>query len=182
MLCKTKKITLRDGRTAILRPPEKSDAAELIAYLTKACGETDFLRSYPEEWAGKTTADEEEFIENQRNSPDECTLVCQVDGRIAGDCGISRQRFIKTRHRGELGIAILKEYWNLGIGRALMEEQIENAREMGIIQLELEADDANSRGIALYEKLGFETVAILPDAVRLKDGTSFRALTMIKRL
>lgn len=182
MLYPGKKIILRDGRTALLRAPEKRDAAEMIAYLTQADGETDFLRSYPEEWAGKTAESEEAFIESQRTSPDECTIVCEVDGRIAGDCGLSRSPLIKLRHRGEIGIAVLREYWGLGIGSALVEEQISVAREMGLSRLELEVYDANARGIALYEKLGFRTAAVLPDAARLKDGTSFAALTMIKPL
>lgn len=37
--------------------------------------------------------------------------------------------------------------------------------------LELSFVEGNERGQALYEKFGFEIVAKIPDAYKLKDGT-----------
>lgn len=47
MIYKTRSITLKDGRGAILRAPRESDAEEMLEYLRTASGETDFLASYP---------------------------------------------------------------------------------------------------------------------------------------
>ena len=49
MIYKTRSITLKDGRGAILRAPRESDAEEMLEYLRTASGETEFLASYPEE-------------------------------------------------------------------------------------------------------------------------------------
>lgn len=49
MIYKTRSITLKDGRGAIIRAPRESDAEEMLEYLRTASGETDFLASYPEE-------------------------------------------------------------------------------------------------------------------------------------
>ena len=46
MIYKTRSITLKDGRGAILRAPRESDAEEMLEYLRTASGETDFLASY----------------------------------------------------------------------------------------------------------------------------------------
>ena len=61
----------------------------------------------------------------------------------------------KLRHRAEFGISLLKEYWGLGLGRALTEACIQCAREAGYAQLELSVVADNERAIALYEKEGF---------------------------
>lgn len=70
-----------------------------------------------------------------------------------------------------VAIALLSEYWNLGIGSALFQEMIAAARNRGIEQLELEVIEGNDRAMHLYQKIGFQIVAKKPNAIRLKDGT-----------
>ena len=50
---------------------------------------------------------------------------------------------------------MLKEYWGVGIGRALLEACIKCAKEAGYAQLELTVVAENARAIALYQKAGF---------------------------
>lgn len=50
MIFEEKRITLKDGRTAILKSPYVEDANNLLNYIQKSCAETDFLSRYPEEW------------------------------------------------------------------------------------------------------------------------------------
>ena len=47
MIYKTRSITLKDGRGAILRAPRESDAEEMLEYLRTASGETDFSHHTP---------------------------------------------------------------------------------------------------------------------------------------
>ena len=61
----------------------------------------------------------------------------------------------KMRHRASFGISIDREYWGLGIGRALLEACIECAREAGYRQLELDVVAENKRAISLYTDEGF---------------------------
>ena len=61
----------------------------------------------------------------------------------------------KVKHRAELGIAILKEFWGLGFGKALVEACIRCARAAGYLQLELNVIGSNRRALALYQSLGF---------------------------
>ena len=55
----------------------------------------------------------------------------------------------------EFGISIAKEFWGLGIGRALTEACIECAKEAGYTQLELDVVSDNASAISLYKKIGF---------------------------
>ena len=182
MIFQPKEITLKNGKTAILKTPEISDAAKMLAYITKACGETEFLIRYPEEWEGVTVETEEKWVENCRESKNTLAISCFIDGEIAGNCEITFRGGIKTSHRAIIGIAILQKYWNLGIGTAMFREMIALARAWGAEQLELEYIEGNERGVRLYDKMGFRTVAERPRAIRLKDGTYLSEFIMIKDL
>ena len=61
----------------------------------------------------------------------------------------------KIRHRAEFGISIAKDYWGLGLGKALTAACIECAKKAGYIQLELDVVAENQRAIAMYKSLGF---------------------------
>ncbi len=62
MLFEDKQITLKDGRTAILKSPRTEDADKLLNYIKKSCGETDFLIRYPEEWTMTVEQEEEGYL------------------------------------------------------------------------------------------------------------------------
>lgn len=181
MLFTPKQITLKNGKTAIFRSPELSDAAKMVAYLKDTAAETPFLNNYPEEIAA-TEEKEIEYLRANREDPHMAMIVCEVDGAIAGTCHLSRKAKIKNRHRGRIGIALLKPYWGMGIGTALFRELIALGREWELEQLELEVFEGNERGIALYEKMGFHIAASVPNAIKLKDGTRWAEHIMILEL
>lgn len=182
MQFEAKKITLKDGRNAILRPPRAEDADEMIQYMKTTAGETHFLIRTPEECTA-TTEQEAAYLQGILDSKHNLMIVCEVDGRIAGNCQISFKERIKSRHRGSVAIALLQEFWGLGIGTSMFEEMIAIARARdGVIQLELEVIEGNTRAIALYEKMGFRIVAEHPNDTRLQDGTLLSLFLMIKML
>ena len=175
-----KTIVLKDGRTGILRAPREADAAEMALMIRRIVGETEFILRTPEE-STETPETEAAFIARFLESPDQLMLVCEVDGKIAGDCDIFFLNRIKVRHRARLGIGVLKEYWNLGIGTALMAEMIRAAQaRAGVTQLELEFVEGNTRGQALYEKMGFHITGVLPGGVRLRSGEMRSLISMVR--
>ena len=66
MIFEDKQITLKDGRTAILKTPCIEDAEKMLNYIKKSCGETDFLARYPEEWNSVSVESEEKWVRNLR--------------------------------------------------------------------------------------------------------------------
>lgn len=181
MIFEEKQIKLKDGRTAVLKAPTIEDAEKLLAYAQATAGETEFLVRCPEEW-NITVEQEAAWIHHLRSSPDALGIACYIDGIIAGNCDLRLNARIKTVHRAGIGIAILKEYWNLGIGSAMFMELISAAREHGTEILELSFIEGNHRGRALYEKFGFCTVAEIPKAFRQKDGRYCAEIYMHKYL
>lgn len=172
MIFEEKKITLKNGITAVLKTPEISDAAELIELMGTVSGETDFLVRYKEEWENVTVKSEEEWIKNVRESKNSFVLICSVNNEIAGICDVTFKSGIKTSHRASVGIGLRKKYWNIGIGSAMFRELINAATKRGGIDfMELEFTKGNERAKALYEKFGFQIVSEKPKAYKLKDGT-----------
>lgn len=182
MIFPSKTVTLKDGRTALLRAPRVEDAAEMLAYLKTTAGETHFLLRAPEECT-QTIQQEADFLQGMLDDPNAMMIVCEVSGRIAGNCQITYKTKLRNRHRAMIGIGLLKEFWNLGIGTALLRELIAAAENRGdILQVELEVIEGNTRAMALYEKMGFSTVAAKPNAIRLPDGTLLKEFYMVRPL
>ena len=150
-----KEVTLKDGRECILRNGTEDDAREVLDIFKLTHAETDFLLSYPDE-NSFDVKQEGEFLRAKTESDNEIEIVAVIDGRIAGTAGIDAVgNKYKTKHRAEFGISIAKEFWGLGIGRALTEACIECAKEAGYTQLELDVVSDNASAISLYKKIGF---------------------------
>ena len=182
MLFEPKTVLLKDGRTAVLRPPAREDGGPMLDVMRRISGETPFILRNPEEWDDVTVEWEESFLDGRREDPSMCFIVAEVDGKIAGNCCVAIHLREKVRHRASVAISLLRDYWNLGLGTALFERMIETAKGWGCTQLELEFVEGNTRARALYEKMGFAIVGVKPDAIRLKDGTLLREYSMIRKL
>ena len=183
MIIKDTAFTLKDGRKALLRSPKDEDIRGVLDYLYVSAGETEFILRYPEE-CGKYTYEGEKALFDRINASDnEAMLVCIVDGKVAGNCQIAWKTGIKTRHRASVAIALLKEFWNQGIGTRMFEEMIRIAEaNENLIQMELEFVEGNTRARALYEKMGFRITGINPNAIRLRDGTLLNEYCMIREI
>lgn len=183
MLTREISFILKDGRKAVLRNPQEKDVPGLLDYLVKSAGESEFLLRSPEECGKYTPESELRWVENMNSSENAAVLVCEVDGKIAGNCDISRHIQMKARHRASVAIALTKEFWGLGIGTAMFNELIRIAEGMdGLLQLELEFIEGNVRARALYEKMGFRIVGVRPDAFRMKDGALRNEYIMMRRM
>ena len=176
-------FTLKDGRTAVLRSVCDDDIQGMLDYLYVSSGETDFILRYPEECTKYTPEGEKELFDRMNASENEAMLTCVVDGKIAGNCQISWSKMIKLKHRASVAIALIKEFWNQGIGTKMFEELIRIAESNPhIIQMELDFIEGNSRARALYEKMGFRITGVKPDAIRLKDGTLLNEYSMVRKV
>ena len=88
MIFDERTVTLKDGRTCTLRPAQPDDASALIEYMVRTAGETEFVLRYPDE-VQFTEEREREILGNILNDPGHVMMVGVVDGKIAGNCGIS---------------------------------------------------------------------------------------------
>ena len=183
MLTKEVPFLLKDGRKAVLRNPRNEDIPGLLDYLIVSAGETDFIMRYPEECSKYTPEGEAQWIEQNNSSEHSVALVCEVNGKIAGNCNVSRAPWLKIRHRASVAIALLSEFWGQGIGTKMFEEMIRIAESWeDVSQMELEFVEGNGRARGLYEKMGFRITGVRPNAIRLKDGSLRNEYLMVREL
>ncbi len=148
-------IKLKDGMECRLRNAAEADGQALLDLFRLTHGETDFLRSYPDEKVYDAVR-ESDVLKEKSESENEIEMLAEVDGRIVGSAGISAVGSkYKVRHRAEFGISVVKDFWGLGIGRALTAACIECARKAGYVQLELNVVAENERAAEMYKKFGF---------------------------
>ena len=183
MVIKDIYFDLKDGRKALLRSPLKEDAEGTLEYLRISASETEFILRYPEECEKYTLEGEKKLFQQKNESPNEAMIMCIVDGRVVGNCEIKFATNMKTKHRANVAIALISEFWNQGIGTRMFQELIRLAKERGdILQMELEFVEGNSRARALYEKMGFRITGVKPDALRLNDGTLLNEYLMVRKM
>lgn len=176
-----RKILLKDGISALLREPTAEDAPRMLDYLRICAGETEFLLRTSEDPL-PSLEQEVQFLENIAADPNSVMILCEVNGELAGNCQLSRSNRIKTRHRARIAIGLKRKFWNLGIGTQMLAELISIARDLGVLQLELEVIEGNERAKHLYEKMGFTVVSEHPDAIQFRNGTFGKELLMIQKL
>ena len=176
-----KEITV-GGRTLTLRSPEPEDAAAMLAYLRTACGETEFLLTYPDE-VTYTEEGEAALLRRWLDAEAEVMIAVFDGARAVGTVSLTPVGGkSKVRHRASLGITVLRELWGHGLGRRLMREAEAAARDMGFEQIELGVFSENARAIRLYESEGYAAYGRVPDAFRLRDGSRQDELLMAKPL
>lgn len=179
MILKEKEFRSRTGKSYTLRSPQEKDAKTMLELFKKQTEETDNGLSYPEEVL-LTVEQEADFIKTIAESERDFFLAAFDGGRQIGNAMIQcvNERK-KTRHRASFAISILKDYWGQGLGRQLMNDVIEAAKEAGYEQIELEVVETNERAIRLYESFGFEHCGGYPRGFKLKDGTYSDMLVMV---
>lgn len=173
-------IKLKDGRTCVLHNGTGADAEGVLRNFKLNHAQTDYLTTYPDE-VTFTVEQVANRMQMKTDSPNVAELVAEVDGRIVGQAGFEALgRTDKVKHRAEFGISIDRDYWGLGIGRALTKACIELAKQAGYRQLELQAVADNERAIALYESVGFVEYGLNPRGFRSRL-TGWQALVYMRR-
>ncbi|PUZ28935.1 hypothetical protein DCC81_05530 [Chitinophaga parva] len=174
---------LPNGQSLVIRLPELDEAAALMHCLQQMTRESDFLLHTPEEALGMDIPGERAFIKSFRDQPNHLLLVAVVDGFIVGYLTVTQGRFYKQAHTGEMGIAILRNYWNLGIGRRLMTAMVRWAEDHPLLELiYFQVFAHNEKAIQLYRNFDFQECGRLPGGIRQKDGRRIDLVTMCRRV
>lgn len=148
-------ILLNNGKEALIRNADESDGNDVFEIFNRTHEETDYLLSYPDE-NSFGPEQEAQFLKEKAISPNETELIAIVDGKIVATAGIEAVGTkYKVKHRADFGISVLKEYWGLGLGKALTEACIQCAKDAGYEQVELNVVAENDRAISLYQNFGF---------------------------
>lgn len=159
----------KSGKFARLRVIRKSDFENLLSFANRLVDEDTFIMLSGNHL---TRAEERTYLADtlKKVAVDEkIHLIVEVGGVLAGSCEI-RRFGRRKRHVGEIGISILPEYRNDGIGFICMTALIEQARRIGLRLLYLHLMENNERAFHLYEKVGFRRAGVVPGMYAFKGG------------
>ncbi|PIR03202.1 MAG: GNAT family N-acetyltransferase [Candidatus Magasanikbacteria bacterium CG11_big_fil_rev_8_21_14_0_20_43_7] len=172
-----KKIILNNDLILTIREARIKDAKAMIGHMHIVSTETDFLTYGAGEFL-LTLKEEEDYIRKTAQSDHEIFLLAEVNNHIIGIGGIHSTNNIRTKHIGNLGLAIQKKWWGIGIGSYVLEGLIDWAKKNTILRkIDLFVVENNHAAITLYKKFGFQEEGLARRTMYIK-GTFFDAYTM----
>ena len=177
-----KVFKLKNGEELIIENAKIEDAEELTDMWNKQIMETKYLSRGERD--GNFNSDSTlEIIKDYLDSDKVVMLVAKYKNKIVGDCHLDACLFKqRMKHRCDIGIGVLQDYWGLGIGGRMMSCLVEIANNEGFEQIELNVAENNKRAIEMYKSFGFVEMGRILNAFKYSDGTYDNYLGMVKFL
>ena len=165
--------------TISIRRARPEDASALVE-LGAAIGRE------PEAWllntdGWRSVTEERRYLRALKRHPDAAVFVAEDGPAIVGRLSVARDPHSASRHVADLGLMVAASHRRRGVGRAMLEQAVDWARDAGIHKLELHVFPWNEPAIKLYEQFGFEREGLRKDHYR--RGTEYvDAILMALRL
>lgn len=176
----SKTVTLSSGREVILRYPIFEDAEKLMNFINPIVKENAHILLNQIQ----SLDQEKEYLASCIKSmhEDQMIKMCvYFEDRIVGAAHVTRLRY-KENHAGEFGISLSQDFRGQGLGKILMSELIQQAKEiLSVSQLILTCSLLNVSAQELYKKLGFQEYGRLPEALQYENSFVDQVL-MYKKL
>ncbi|MDR0578178.1 MAG: GNAT family N-acetyltransferase [Candidatus Accumulibacter sp.] len=102
--------------------------------------------------------------------PGAVALAAEVDGKPAAYAVIRPRKQARLRHTADLGMGVARDARGRGLGETVLRAALDRIRDESVIEivyLMVRAD--NAPALRLYEKTGFETVAVLDRDTKIGD-------------
>ena len=96
---------------------------------------------------------------------EQVSVVAEADSKMVGNSEVIRGKLTDEYYHGTLGIAIHRDYRNLGIGFEMIKTLVDESRKAGLKTIELEAFANNPRALYVYEKAGFKQVGRITNKI-----------------
>lgn len=164
------KKNLKNGSVIELRSPTPDDAVNRLNFLRAVFHESsENLNHPPDRFDAVLPETQAKAIEDALVSQEQFIIVALLNGRIIGDLSF-RGEHGSSKHSGELGMAVLKEFHGTGVGHSLLEHCLNESKRFEFINLKLRVRTFNTSAIRLYERMGFEKVGLIKSAAKLPRG------------
>lgn len=154
---------------ADLRTIRESDAEQFLSLCRQLDEETHFMMLEPGERA-TTLAEQRERIQRILAQANQTILVAEAEGRLVGYIAGLGGDYQRNRRTVHIVIGILQSYSGQGIGKRLFQALEDWAVEQGIHRLELVVMTHNQRGIALYQRMGYQVEGVKRDDLFVDGG------------
>jgi GNAT superfamily N-acetyltransferase len=96
--------------------------------------------------------------------------VARFGGYLVGAYYIKPNFVGRAAHIANAGYFVLAPYRGTGVGRALVEHSLREARRLGFDAMQFNLVFETNQARSLYDRLGFKEVGRIPDAVEGEDA------------
>jgi ribosomal protein S18 acetylase RimI-like enzyme len=156
-----------------VEPARRIDALPSLALQREVLAEDRWFVSRADELL--VTLDQREaFVARAASSPTERFLVARLpDVRVAGWLQLDVVPLRRLMHVGRVEVLVAAPFRGMGVGKALLDAVIADARAGGVLRkLSLAVFADNPRAIAIYASCGFVEEGRRRGEVRMEDGTA----------
>jgi RimJ/RimL family protein N-acetyltransferase len=170
-------IKLKNQKLVTIRQAETNDAERLLSCIKKYISQSEYIPKLEQEIT-LTIEQEKEWIHSFLASENSLLLIAEYDNEIIGNIDLTGNRRKIMEHTAVIGMGMLKEWINSGLGTALLKSVIQWAKENPLLELLwLQVYTENELGLNLYRKMGFEDNGIIKNFFK-NDKRYFDNLTM----
>ena len=138
----------------VIRPLDRSDNLKLAEVIRTVFREFKIDRPGTV-YTDPTTDNLYQLFRNK----DSAYWVAEVDGNMAGGCGIFPTPGLPAEYAELVKFYLLHRYRGFGIGKRLMEASFKSAIEKDYSHLYLESFPELATAVGLYEKAGFKSIS-----------------------
>jgi L-amino acid N-acyltransferase YncA len=158
-----------------IRAATKADHDRIVEIFREVVASGDTL-------ANEADASREEALEEWVERP-QVTYVAELDGSVAGVSMLKPNQRGLGSHVCNCGYMVAAGARGRGVGRALCEHSLEQARALGYRAMQFNfVVSTNQPAVDLWLKMGFEIVGTLPQAFRHSQRGFVDAYVMYRRL
>lgn len=158
-----KTFVSKKGATVQFRYPTATDFDRMWSFACDIGAEDTYVALA----APPTEAEEREFFDGMLKDVKDrqsVYLLAFIGDELIGNGRVTRGKG-RHHHVGNMGISLRAPYRNEGIGQALMQSLIDEARLLGLRLLTLTCFATNLSALHVYEKLGFVKAGSIPEAI-----------------
>lgn len=160
MLFTLDKVTLKNNKKVLLRQATSNDANALLLLIKNYLDTSEYIPISSGDF-NKTEEEIKEWINKLSVASNSLMLVAEHNGELIGNLDLTGHHRKTLMHTAELGMGMLVEWRNTGLGTALLNSAIQWAKSNNTLE--------NTAGINLYKNLGFKEVGIVPNFINDND-------------
>lgn len=162
-------ILLKNKETVSIEICNAEDAEELIKTVKTYLADSKYMLTGPDDF-DPLLEEERIWIRSFLENENSLLLIARQGSKILGNIDITGGKREIIKHTAVIGMGLLKEWRNTGLGTALLNKGIEWAKQNPLLEiLWLQVFSENTAAITIYKKAGFEIDGVQKRFFKTKD-------------
>jgi len=171
-------ILLKNKEIVTIELCNSEDAKELIYTVKTYLADSKYMLTGPDNF-DPPLEQEKQWIRSFLEKENSLLLIARHGSKILGNIDLTGGKVEITKHTAVIGMGILKEWRNTGLGTALLNKGIDWARQNPLLEiLWLQVFAENTAAITIYKKAGFEIDGVQKRFFRTKDNIYYDNVIM----